>query len=96
MQLRNDWGLWKGSPLKDYFSVRGIAHADWITSAIFDGWRERITTGTFDEKVIVAKYAAIERRWRARQVESEDISEGYDPFASDEPVKPNKELDIDP
>ena len=67
MQLRNEWGLWKGSPLKDYFSKRGIAHADWITAAIFEGWRERITTGKLNEKAIIAKYADVERRWRKRQ-----------------------------
>lgn len=82
MQLRNEWGLWKGSPLKDYFSERGIAHADWITSAIFDGWRERITTGTFDEEALVAKYAAVEKRWRAEQAESESVPDCDDPFSS--------------
>ena len=80
MQLRNDWGLWKASPLKDYFSARGVAHADWITSAIFDGWRERITTGTFNEEAIVAKYAAIEKDWRAWQTEPKSVPDGYDPF----------------
>lgn len=59
MQLRNNWRLWGDSKLKNYFSERGIAHADWISSAIFEGWIERLKTGTFDEDAIFSKYAKI-------------------------------------
>jgi len=82
MQLRNDWGLWGGSKLKDYFSSRGIAHADWISSAILDGWIERLKTGSFDEDRIIAEYAKIEKEWRERPtIPESDSEEGIDPFA---------------
>lgn len=85
MRLRNDWGLWGGSKLKDYFSERGIAHADWISSAIFDGWIERLKTGSFDEDAIVAKYAKIEKDWKAWSENPESYKQSeddpFDPFA---------------
>ena len=64
MQLRNDWGLWQGSALKDYFASRGIGHADWITGAILEAWRQRLSTGSVDEDAVIAKYADIEKAWR--------------------------------
>lgn len=38
--LRNEWGLWKGSPLTDYFNSLGITHADDMSGIILDSlWR---------------------------------------------------------
>lgn len=34
MNLRNMWGLWKGSPLKTWFNERGIYHADDMSGII--------------------------------------------------------------
>ncbi len=36
--LRNDWGLWSGSKLKDYFNGLGIYHADDMTGIIFTSY----------------------------------------------------------
>lgn len=90
--LRNEWGLWSGSDLKDYFSDRGIAHADWISSAIFEAWFERLKTGSVDEDAIIAKYAKIEKDWR-EQWENPDshvpADDGFDPFSED-PAEPQR------
>lgn len=99
MQLRNEWGLWKGSELKTYFSERGIAHADWISSAIIEEWIERLKTGTVDEAAIFAKYAETEREWRAWNAtlgtEEDDGSDGHsdvdDPFSSLQEAEQNAE-----
>ena len=64
MQLRNSWGLWSKSALWDYFSERGVAHADWITAAIFEGWIERLKSGSVNEVEVITKYAKIEKDWR--------------------------------
>jgi hypothetical protein len=38
--LRNEWGLWKGSPLATYFNELGIHHADDMSGIILDSfWR---------------------------------------------------------
>jgi hypothetical protein len=34
MSLRNDWGLWSGSPLKDFFKSVGVYHADDMSAII--------------------------------------------------------------
>ena len=66
MRLRNNWGLWGVSKLKDYFSKRGIAHADWISSVIFTAWIEHLKTGQFDESRVIAEYAKVEKDSRER------------------------------
>ena len=32
--IRNEWGLWKGSPLKDYFIQLGVTHPDDMSGII--------------------------------------------------------------
>lgn len=40
MWMRNNWGLWHGSKLKDYFMDLGIDHADDMSGIILDSyWR---------------------------------------------------------
>jgi hypothetical protein len=36
MWMRNNWGLWSGGPLQDWFKARGLGHADDMTGCIFD------------------------------------------------------------
>ncbi len=39
--LRNNWGLWKGSRLSEYFHQLGIRHPDDMSGIIFDSyWRK--------------------------------------------------------
>jgi hypothetical protein len=38
--LRNNWGLWQGSRLQDWFKEKGIHHADDMSAIILDSfWR---------------------------------------------------------
>jgi len=38
--LRNDWGLWAGSRLSEWFNNKGIKHADDMSGIILDSfWR---------------------------------------------------------
>ena len=36
--LRNNWGLWSGSPLRDYFFDLGLHHADDMSSIILNAF----------------------------------------------------------
>ena len=85
MQLRNSWGLWTESQLKDYFSQRGVTHPDWMTSAIFEAWSDEVENGSFDEEAIIAKYAKVEKDWREWSESSDSFTEAEgsapDPFA---------------
>lgn len=36
--IRNEWGLWSGSKLKDYFNGLGIHHADDMSGIILDSY----------------------------------------------------------
>jgi hypothetical protein len=39
--LRNNWGLWKGSKLKDWFVEKGLQHADDMSGVILTSfWRQ--------------------------------------------------------
>jgi len=40
MHLRNDWGLWAGSRLSEWFNKQGIEHPDDMSGIILDSfWR---------------------------------------------------------
>ncbi|MDT3404331.1 DUF6794 domain-containing protein [Mucilaginibacter terrae] len=43
MWIRNNWGLWKGSRLKLYFSVRGAGFAENISAVIFASYYRYVT-----------------------------------------------------
>ena len=40
MYLRNNWGLWKGSRLQNYFSERGVYHPDSMSGIILDYYHD--------------------------------------------------------
>lgn len=43
MFLRNNWGLWSGSRLYEYFSELGVNHPDNMTGIIFTGYYRYLT-----------------------------------------------------
>jgi len=43
MWIRNNWGLWKGSRLKQYFSSRGVSFAENISNVIFASYYRYVT-----------------------------------------------------
>lgn len=51
MGLRNEWGLWSGSPLKTHFEETfGLHHADDMSSMILDGLECRVKGLPFNPK----------------------------------------------
>ena len=57
--LRNGWGLWNGSVLKDHFMERfGLGHADDMSGIILDSVRAKILNREFDVEAAAAKYRA--------------------------------------
>lgn len=42
MWMRNNWGLWKGGPLAEWFKVRGIIHADDMSGIILTSFHRKL------------------------------------------------------
>lgn len=40
--LRNEWGLWMGSPLQTWFKEKGIHHADDMSSIILTSFHRKV------------------------------------------------------
>ncbi|WP_187149074.1 DUF6794 domain-containing protein [Phenylobacterium zucineum] len=38
MWIRNNWGLWKGGPLKDFFVARGVSHPDNMSGVMMNAY----------------------------------------------------------
>ena len=47
-KLRNSWGLWKGSDLKDYFKDMGLLHADDMSSIIITSYHRSLNGKPID------------------------------------------------
>jgi hypothetical protein len=43
MFLRNNWGLWSGGPLADWFNKHGIRHADDMSGIILTSFHRQLT-----------------------------------------------------
>ena len=43
MWMRNNWGLWKGSRLSNYFNSLGVYHPEDMTGIIFDSFHRQLT-----------------------------------------------------
>jgi hypothetical protein len=39
MYVRNEYGLWKGGPLQDFFLRKGVQHPDDMSSVLLDAYR---------------------------------------------------------
>lgn len=38
MWIRNNWGLWRGGPLREFFTAREVTHPDSMSSVILDAY----------------------------------------------------------
>lgn len=69
MWIRNNWGLWRGGPLRDFFVARQISHPDDMSVAILDAYWLRAQGCKLDWN----DAAAVEARY-ARATEGEGCS----------------------
>jgi len=46
--LRNEWGLWGGSPIQSWFIERGIHHADDMSSIILTCFHRKLNNKDYD------------------------------------------------
>ena len=60
--LRNDWGLWSGGPLKEWFKSIGIEHADDMSGIILKALRRKICGYPYDLAEDVKHYQAYWKR----------------------------------
>ena len=49
-QIRNDWKLWKGSKLSDYFNNLGVGNPEDMTHIIFTSYHRRLSNKDIDLK----------------------------------------------
>jgi hypothetical protein len=56
--IRNNWGLWSGGPLKDWFKSQGITHADDMSNVIFEALWYKIHKREYDIKKAKEKFDA--------------------------------------
>jgi len=54
--LRNDWGLWSGSELRDYFLGIGVGHPDDMSGIIFTSYWRRLNGKPLEVEKQVACY----------------------------------------
>lgn len=54
--IRNSWGLWAGSDLRDFFFDLGLYHADDMSGIIFESVQAKIRGNKFDVDAAVKYY----------------------------------------
>lgn len=63
--IRNAWGLWNGSVLKDHFIERfGLGHADDMSGLIIEGLEAKIQGKPYTERQINRRVRSYKRHWR--------------------------------
>lgn len=66
MYLRNNWGLWTGSDLKDWFNSKDIWHADDMSGIILDSFKRRLNKQPIDLEGQIKQY---QDYWKAAGVD---------------------------
>lgn len=56
MWIRNNWGLWKGSELRDFFFNLGVFHADDMSGIIFAKVQAKIRGEEYDLEKEIKRY----------------------------------------
>lgn len=79
--MRNNWGLWSGSRLSEYFNELGIDHPDDMSGIILDSYYSELTNTVFNLDSAIAYYI---KYWEQNPV--------YDKHA--EPVGGHSQLPI--
>jgi hypothetical protein len=67
MNMRNSWGLWSGSPLKQWFNSIGIEHADDMSGIIMKAFRRKILGYPYDLQEDVKHYQEFWKRSKERE-----------------------------
>ena len=65
MYLRNQWGLWSGSRLADYFHEMGIHHPDDMSGIILDSYVRHLRGDPFSVHAKVREYQEYWAKFRA-------------------------------
>jgi hypothetical protein len=55
-EMRNKWGLWKGSELQDFFKKMGLWHADDMSDIILTSYHRHLTGKPLDVEAQVEAY----------------------------------------
>ena len=55
MQIRNKWGLWKGSRLSCYFKNKGLSHPDHMSGIILNTYSMKLNNKEINEDSIISE-----------------------------------------
>lgn len=66
--MRNEWGLWSGGPLKNWFKSIGIYHPDDMSGIILKAFKRKIMNQPYDLKSDVKHYQDFWKRTEEREV----------------------------
>lgn len=56
MKIRNHWGFWSGSKLRDWFFEKGIRHADDMSGIILETFKRELKAEDWDVEGQIAHY----------------------------------------
>ncbi len=56
--IRNEWGLWRGGPLKTHLSDLGFIHPDDMSQTIIEAYRAHLRKESFDLESKIKEYKA--------------------------------------
>lgn len=71
MHLRNTWGLWSGSELKDWFLERGVWHADDMSGIIIKSFHRVLNDKPIELEKQISFYF-YKKYWDAHQTAEEN------------------------
>ena len=55
LHLRNEYGLWQGGPLQDYFVSRGVTHPDEMSGILLEAYRQYLRGARVDLDSLIRK-----------------------------------------
>jgi len=80
MWMRNNWGLWSGSKLQDWFHEKGIRHADDMSGIILETVKRDICGDDWDVPGQVKHYREY---WKDQGVDPDMIGKNIDPSSNE-------------
>lgn len=74
MWIRNNWGLWGGSELSEWFRSQGIGHPDDMSGIIFDSYIAHLKGEEYPLKETIAEYQLYWNRAASPQPMTNEVS----------------------
>ena len=96
MWIRNNWGLWKGSDLKNYFEKQGVYHPDAMSSIIFTSYYRHLHNDSIDLKGQVERLHRINSNIQVDTLENGTVQISYPDLEKEDRTTPEELLNYYP